>query len=351
MRECPDCKVVVDDEAQHCPQCGKAVPHGEDKTDGLKAEIALLLTSAAEHRITKNYEKAASELTEALRLAPKNTHIMVLLADLYDSRDMLDEAMVWYRTAVEIDPSHDENREKLAELSARLRKKASDHVESSQLSWLPRNTVVLALSGVLAILLLILVAAVISKRQPANTPVEQTSVPQTREQSTYPGQTTNIPQQTEPRDYTPTSPGIETSSERAPKTATITKTQGERAISEALTGAENVSAGGGRIEQVTADPRDAEVRVTFTVPRGAGPTREAIIKSAAEIARLTFESHREPMVVTVRCMLEDRDPAKTQIGFVGDISREQAMALPDNPAESRLLSAFSNMWWNPLIRE
>ena len=78
---------------------GGAVP---DPT--LPREAYTLLAQANLLRMRGRWDEAVDKCMAALRLAPQNASAQSLLGDIYENQGRLDDAIQWYRMALDVNP-------------------------------------------------------------------------------------------------------------------------------------------------------------------------------------------------------------------------------------------------------
>ncbi len=117
MQTCNNCNVSVDDDAKYCPECGKRLGGDPREPD---ERVGSLLASADLNKIRGEWDLAVADATEALRLDPNNADVASLLASIYEQNDNLDEAVVWYQVALELNPKRFADRARLQLVSERI---------------------------------------------------------------------------------------------------------------------------------------------------------------------------------------------------------------------------------------
>ena len=136
---CPDCTSHILDDCLYCPRCGKPTPlSAERSVDGLRAAPSVgsavpvfvraqppaavnpvrpaspaqdpralntLLTQANLSRVRGNWNEAIDHCVAVLQADPANAAAHALLGDIYAARGRREDAVQWYRMALEIHPN------------------------------------------------------------------------------------------------------------------------------------------------------------------------------------------------------------------------------------------------------
>jgi tetratricopeptide (TPR) repeat protein len=130
--KCPICGAMVDDHAEHCPQCGLNLRPGplaesEPVSDKETPPPAPGQTEAQRHLERAYGHEDKGELVEALQECEAAVGAAPELAEAHNLRGILleelgraDEAVEAYRTAVQLEPGFSEARDNLRELMAEL---------------------------------------------------------------------------------------------------------------------------------------------------------------------------------------------------------------------------------------
>ena len=336
MRRCETCKIILDDDVRHCPKCGKPVGEADGGPAPERIEVGALLTSANLHRIRGEWDEAVADATEALKVQPDNADIASLLGHIYEQREMLDDAAIWYQMAVEVDPNNAADRARLQRVKDEIATSGTDPFRTFQ-----RRTRIWTLAMAGAFLLVIIVALLIglgrsARDEPAEEAGEDLSTPQTYHVTPSPP---SGPPAGKPEGQESAKSGISSS----------LRTPAEARIAWEVTGSAAVAAAGATIDDVIADPREGVVTLTFSVPARTGVTRPQVIAAAAAVARAAFSANAEVKFVTARCVVSAGDSALTQVVFVGDAARDTMTRLRDDADEQQLTDAFTNTWWNPRV--
>lgn len=340
MRRCEDCQIILDSTVRFCPKCGKQV--GPAGAPAVQRDVNALLASANLHRIRQEWEAAIADATEALKVDPRNPDIASILADIYEQRGQLDDAMIWCQMSLELNPDSAPEKSRLE----RIRKKSTAAGSASPGAFRAlRRRVKIGAMVMAGVFILILVLALIARNRGGG--VDQRSGPEPRQRTPIvspglvePGTTTPNSSVWRPSMTAPLTGG------QAGTSAPIVRTIGEGQIRAELQGLRQT---GVRIDDAIVDPRQGVLIVTFSV----GPdyaTRNAIIAGAGALAQAVFKSNREVNYVTARCLVTTGDASTTQLAFVGDVSRTSLDSIAGNPTPDLVAKAFTTQWWNQGIK-
>lgn len=331
MRQCKDCRIILENDVRFCPNCGKSVASGEGDEPDLR--LAALLTSASLHKIKKEWDAAIADATEALEIDPNNADVASLLAAIYEQKGNKDEAAVWYRIALDLDPKNAATRVRLDRVTG-LDGRARRHLPWWWYAFASGAAALLVILTILLTVAVIKPQRVTERSAGDSRPREATRVSQVR--------STTTPLEAPlagPTTASTGSPG-----------AAASRTSGEQAVKDKLLQSERVLASGAKVDDLTADPRQGVVTVTFSLGHNPPVTRARVLSTAWEVAREAFGSSSEAKFVTVRCLIAPGGPSTTQIAFVGDIARSSFESLGESPNSLQLEQAFRAQWWNPQIR-
>ncbi len=307
--------------------------------------VEALVAEAAARRVRRDYTGAVTALIDALRIDPDNISVALLIAGIYDERGMLDEALVWYRSAQSISPTSEAAANGIRDITSRLRFSPKG-TQSKQ----ARPNLKVWIAATAAILLLVVVA-VLSREAKLNTqnnaPKALTTVPPPRA-VVIPG----VPRVS--NSLAPTARSAQPSYGSTPgpasPTAAQVRTAPEEAIKSRLLDTQGYWSPQVRIDDVTADPRYSAVTVTFSLPPSTQINKATVLQNSFYIAQAAFAAHNEVMVVTIRCAIpgEQND---YQLAFVGDIARETARSLNGKTSIAQMNAWFTSIWWNPRISQ
>ncbi|MDH7602080.1 MAG: tetratricopeptide repeat protein [Armatimonadota bacterium] len=341
IRRCEDCKIVVDADARFCPKCGKEI--GEEAVvDTRSRQIAELLASANVHRARQEWSAAIAQATRALELDPNNSEAAYIIGLIHEQRGDPKEAAVWYRLALDLNPTDPVIRSKL------------DHTAKSSAAFATRllSKQPYILLGTVALLLVVVTALitywVASPKKPTTKAETATTSTHRRTQIKTPATQTSAPTSL------PTAATTSAPASSAPQPAAappLTRTAGESALKARLAETSTLRGTGAVIDDVIADPRTGTAIVTFSLLYSptSGLSKAKVLQCSWQIARAACMVNTEVRNVTIRCVITPAGPATTQIAFVGEVSRGTVESLGENPTSTQLENAFRNAWWNPIV--
>lgn len=347
MRRCEDCKIILDDDVRHCPKCGQDLSPSSPAARLASSDVTSLLASANLHRIRAEWDEAVADCTNALRLDPRNPDIASLLGSIYEERGMLDEALVWFQMALELNPNSepDQSRlERVTKLTEAKRNKKDPH--SFHVFEMRTRLWAIGLGAIFVVIVAVAIITTLMKNRSPQSPVPRLTHNQQSQNYTpsvnEPG--SSLPQHA-PQSGSSSSPTTASAQGGSP-----VRTPGESYIRSELSTAQAITETGASIDDVIADPRSGVACVTFTVPFKGTVAREQIIRASVAVARKTFDLNREVKFVTVRCIVQAGSAQGTQIAFIGDAARQSIDALSPTATNEQQASAFSRPWWNPQMQ-
>lgn len=342
MHRCKDCRIVLDDDVRFCPKCGRDLAPNTPASTPDGSNVETLLASANLHKMRSEWEASIADATDALRLDPRDPDIASLLGDIYAEREMLDEALVWYQMALELNPDSAPDKQRLEKLSKEIAAKRREEGTGSFKAFEKHTKVwTIAMAGVFVLLVVLALMGTLLKGRHRGTPVPKpTGGSQSRISPPTGGSMPSGPRIT-PETTNPTA---------APTSGSSLRTPAESDVRTGISAAQSITDAGITIDDVIADPRSGVVTVTFSVPYKGFVSRELITRAAVAVARMVFQLRQDAMFVTARCVIQSGG-TKPQIAFVGDTARQSIDALAANATDQQLTAAFTRPWWHPEIRE
>ncbi len=342
MRKCEDCKIILDQDAHFCPNCGRALDEaGNAEAHEARQRLGVLMTSANLHRARQEWDEAIADATEALRLDPASPEAASLLASIYEQRGDSEEALVWSRIALDMDPQSITDRARIDRINRSLSGDLKRSPRGSGLDW--RTWAIAAGAGLIVILLaVVMVLALGSRKQ--NTVATGPKQPSERSSRAVPIRAPGSERSSSGERLSASETTL--SGSRGPAT-TQARTPAEVAIREAVARSDALRSARGSVDDVIADPRQGVAIITVSLPASASLGKDTVIMAAAGAARAAFAANNEVKFVTARCLAGP--PGRAQIAFVGDTARETMQGLAENAAPEQIQAAFANTWWNPQL--
>lgn len=323
---------------------------------GLPRDLYALLAQANLLRMRGCWEDAVQTCMTALRLSPESHSAQSLLGDIYENQGRYDDAIQWYRMALDINPRSPADTMKLDRL-LRLQDKPIPSSDASRLMVMPGSsglvsrTVVsvrspwnvetmlryAALAAACLTLLVIAFAYFAAHRHSALATLGLQT-----------GQEVKL------------SPVVVSSASSTPMAASVggIHDAAEQTLMDSLNASQQLTAQGITVYDIEVDPRSGSLALTFGVSPGSGSvSREAILRDALHVVQASSNAPggQSASAWTARCLLVSPGPANesgTVLVFVGDISRgalPAASAADAGDDPSQMQGLFSNSWWAPQI--
>ena len=320
---------------------------------GLPREVYALLAQANLLRMRGCWEEAVGNCMAALRLAPDSPSAQSLLGDIYENQGRFDDAIQWYRMALDANPESPADRLKLDRLlqkqqppSRTERKADPSEADAEGADTAPAGSPpaplslwrrlrqdpeaalrVGALAAALLVSLVVILAYAAVHRRAALASLGLVPIQEVK--------TAPI--------VVPPAPGPPTSSEAhlAPRDPA------EQAVLDSLRGSGDLSAQGITVDDLQFDPRTGRVSVTISLSPG-GLTQAAVLRAALHTAQAVAAASSSATAFTVRCLMPLEAGGGTARIFVGDLARS---ALPSagatEPDDSQVQALWTDPWWSP----
>ena len=327
---------------------------------GISSEVYALLAQANLLRMRGCWGEAIENCMAALRLTPDSHSAQSLLGDIYENQGRYDDAIQWYRMALDLNPSSPADRLKLERLSAlqsegsRLRLLDEQPVREpeegqddlgNQLP-VPRVRVkpevvlrVAALTATLLVLVVVAAAYVSVHRRSALSALGITT-----------SQDVRTPLVVIPSAEALTLP---------PVTSTAARDASEQALLDSLRSSQDLTSAGIVTYDAQTDPRTAHLTLTFAAVPGpsGGLNHEAVLRAALRLiqAASAMPSTQATGLFTVRCLTLSSNagsPAAASLVFVGDLPRDSLPSAETSQAglsASEVQSLFVTPWWSPQL--
>ena len=335
---------------------------------GLPRDAYTLLAQANLMRMRGQWPEAVEKCMKALKLSPDNASAQSLLGDIYENQGLLDDAIQWYRMALDVCPDSPADKMKLArviESKSRTlpppapfrqalpspsgpeprRTRDAEVVSTPPLSLAERfpaaSETLLRRSaygaGALTLLVILFALAFTRWSVHAGKADGQLSVPTV----VLPSLGTGAP------NVTPAPPTVYSAPPSDPA---------EQDLLNALRSVPNMSVQGIAFVGVESDPRAGRLTLTVTCQSPtATPARDLVLRDAlmaAEAAVQVTSAQAYPQF-SVRCL--EGAPVgggSTPLLLVADTTRTALAGLPANPSSassSQIMAAFSNPWWSSVV--
>lgn len=349
------------------------------QTELMTPEVYGLLAQANLLRIRGSWQEAVDKCMEAMRLVPGNGAAQSLLGDIYENQGKIDEAIQWYRMALDTNPGSPADKQKLARLIAMRGQDLDDSyspfpggergggrgVDDAQVvvqptlppstqpssisgawspapetkpaePWNPLPSTVLAKSNALRATAMICGVLLFGIVLTAVVQSHGTADANSKNQKLHDRDDHNYSQ--------PTTIGAAAFPARDPF---------EVGLYNALEQAGGLPADV-RFADVIADPRDGRLTLTYIMRPTVNIDRETVLRDAlaATESAATVPATESYPYMTIRMLLSDDDlvtsPDSGSWIFIGDIGRADIVDFPTDPSTvpgSQISPVFTNQWW------
>ena len=345
--KCNSCGHDVAGADSFCPACGRAA--GPSPTTGRAGDLYLLLLTANVLRLRHHWALAEAKCSEALKLDPDSASACSVMGDVLRDQGREEDAIEWYKMAVDRDPASEADRKKLEALIDRRfsaqpeprlgpslaavkkwAKSASDEVRAARpiCPWAMVTAAIFAVT-LLAAFTLVLVG-------------KRTTPP-----SAVPGEAAGGPFATEAT-YQSTAAARPPEPKLTEITGDITAL--ETAILEQLRRRATELDPNCQVNAVRVDPKAAAAEIEMSMPAYWSPAsaRKEIGRMAAALAVACVEA--DDRLVGVHLRTSARQSAgPDQLVMVGDGVAEELRKRGETASSSSPESAFSTVWWSPAI--
>ena len=314
---------------------------------GLPREAYTVLAQANLLRMRGCWEEAVQNCMTALRLAPDSSSAQSLLGDIYENQGRFDDAVQWYRMALDANPDSPADQIKLD----RLLQRQSPHLPprfpvtetiapsksaSSRLlqAWRdsPETTLrYTSLTAAILVLAVVFFAYAAAHHQAALSSLGLTT-PEV---------------QAKPVLVAPVAIPLAFTS-----AAVTWRDSSEQLLLETLKTSPDLSGQGITINDIQTDPRSQQITVTLALSPLPTVSRAAVLRSSLHTVEAAAALSPSAGAFIVRCLLLPKDGAAAGGGtllFVGDIARSALPAAVPEPSDDQIPALFTDLWWSPQI--
>ena len=316
---------------------------------GLPREAYSLLAQANLFRMRGCWEEAVTNCMAALRLAPDSPSAQSLLGDIYENQGRIDDAVQWYRMALDANPRSPADRLKLDRLLERQEVPGQQSAEAGPPSEAPktlprpvpmftrlrrmaRNPEAALRYGALTAALLVVFTVAFAFGA-------------VHHRAALAALGLGTPQEVQIKPVVvPAS-----SSLAADAPAAVPHDASEQAVLASLRHAGDLSASGLTVIDVQSDPRSAHLSVTMGLSSANSLTRAAVLRGALQTIQDAAPLSPTSTLFTVRCLALPAgadDTGSDSLIFVGDVTRA---SLPDATAvteDGQIQALFASSWWS-----
>ena len=317
--------------------------HGGGKPYQPTQEVSALLAQANLMRIRGDWDRAVALCMDAMSLSPGYSAPQSLLGDIYENRGDIDDAIRWYKMALDSDPMSLSDRRKLERLqgydgdaaatgihepvSAVVVDEPTTNAAGYALPIALRFAAIVCALGIVGLTIL----AVMKQRSPVTPAAAMAGV----------SSISAPPILVKPSESTiPVTSGAHASD------------PGEQSLLDALQvslTAMNVPV---RADDVMSDPRSGAIILTAELTdTSAMASRDTMLRLAATVA--VAGTHLQAASAyntwTVRLLAPDSAHTYPSLAFIGDSQRVNVSALPaelSSATPEQLAALFTNTWWS-----
>ncbi len=328
---------------------------------GLSRQAYALLAQANLCRMRGQWQDATEKCMQVMTLAPNNASAQSLLGDIYDNQGFLDDAIQWYRMALDVQPDSPADRLKLSRLiEAKARHlpppapvAVPDHpvappvfVPLGLRRWQEGNgdksdaLVKWAAFAAGILVVLVVVVALVQIHAASRVPVHEVSAPPV----VLPALAPPPAQGTDPA----------SSSAASGAASAVARDPGEADLLTHLQAAPALSALSITIFDAQIDPRTNHLTLTFSLPPPAvnGLLRDTLLRAALVVAQAGLQnSGPQTGQITLRCVAAPAAQGKPALLCVADTTRAQALSVagPGALTTAQITALFALPWFSPSV--
>ncbi len=316
---------------------------------GLPREVYALLAQANLLRIRGCWEEAVGQCMAALRLVPDSTSAQSLLGDIYENQGRFDDAVQWYRMALDTNPDSPADRLKLDRLLSRQtlapradRKTIPFESDTAPMPIVPASPPlwrrltqdpetalrVGALAAALLVCLIVLFAYATVHRRSALASLGFGPYQEVK---------------AAPVVVSPASAPIV-----AVGAGETRRDSAEQAVLDTLRGSSDLSALGVTVSDVQFDPRAGRMTITVSLSPGPSLTRASVLRGALRAAQAGAAASPSATAFTLRALMASEADGGGTLVFVGDIAQDALPAVGTAPPDDDHVAAlFTDPLWLP----
>lgn len=329
-----NCDTSVDGSEKTCSSCGSPLPESSAPEPSPENDaIHQLLLNANLLRMRANLDGAITECINALRIDPDNVTAHSLIGDIYREQGKVEEAIRWYRLALDISPTSTRDRARVDELT---KDEPQGDTPPSASGWR---------FGPFALWILVAVVfATIAGSFWMRSRGAQYNIAENPQQSVV-DEASHAEMR---RGVEPSSPGLSGPAPVKPAAPTG-RTDREGSVMGRLNDASVLMSTGLRIVDVSIDPRDDSASITFT-SQATPASAEVLVHSSLLVAKEAFQADALLPRLTLRAQSQvaDNGELHPRIVFVGEVKKENVESLNLESAHySDQVGVFDNPWWIP----
>lgn len=342
MPKCTKCNASVDSGDVVCPACGTELPLS---SSSIPSEVVpendtihQRLLNANLLKIRGNLDGAIAECINALRIDPDNVTAHSLIGDIYRSQGKVDEALRWYRLALDISPNSMRDKARVDELISEAEADKPDVHTMTDWRFSPLTlwTLLVVIIAVTGATLWIHIRKASIERLNAGQPslgvtIEQHPQSEKREVASQPKYEMAAPAPVKPA-------------------STPEHTDRETAVIGRLNASSILMNGNLKVAGLFIDPRDNSATITFAAHGNTAPSPQNLVQNSLLVAREAFQSDAllSKAIVRAEYPMSDNGELHPQIAFVGEVKRESLESFNlEGSRYSEQVGIFDNPWWMP----
>ncbi|MBN1459979.1 MAG: tetratricopeptide repeat protein [Armatimonadetes bacterium] len=320
-------------------------------------EVFLTLFQANVLRLRRQYDLAEAQCSEVLRREPDNAEAHSILGDIARDRGNDQDAIQWYKMALDLNPGNIADRKKLESAIDRVYSRSKENVlnrfrnnvsdtfsstaEEIRAARLP-SAATITLGVVVAVIMVVAILVVVLGRT-GNVVPEPAAADSTPGGFVSPETTVLEPR---PLDREPalgeTGGEPRFTGEVAPLESALLATLRQEA---------RVLDPNCVVEDARIDAQDGIVSVLISMPRLmlSEHTRSSIVRVAAPLAVIAVGSDPRVAVVRMRCDTREREQQPV-LAFTAEARPEDIAYLADDRNTWSAEQVFATMWWDARLR-
>ncbi len=328
---------------------------------GLPREAYALLAQANLCRMRGQWDAATKKCMQVMTLAPNNASAQSLLGDIYDNQGFLDDAIQWYRMALDVQPDSPADRLKLTRLlEAKARQlppvfpapipaptaAPPPPAPSALQRWQerlgdkPDALVKWAALAAGLLVVLVVVVALVQIQAASRVPVHEVSAPPVV-----------LPALAPPP--APSAAPAPTASSAKPPSA-MPRDPGEADLLAKLQAAPALSALSITVSDAQIDPRTGRLTLTYSLPPPATNAllRDTLLRAALVVAQAGLQSGgAQTTQATLRCVAAPAAQSAPALLCIVDTTRAQATSVagPGALSTAQITALFAAPWFAPSV--
>lgn len=331
MSTCSKCSAPIPPDTKFCTECGASVPAPAlDPADPCTGETHVALAAANLLKLRGEWQAAIDKCMQVLALDEDDAAAHSLLGDIYRDQGRLDEAIHWYKLALDLKPDSPADKSKLDQIIAQS-KSDRPPVRNWKAEAITTAKRVIT-EAALAIGLLLLITTVwpvifhpkLSSEMPQRPPEtpQRIRLPVGTSESTEPSQ---VP---------------------ANQPIGALMSSHEDAILQALNASPALTRYGLEVRNILIDPRNRSAVITLVCPQtGDRPASETLVRGSLIVLREACFKDNGLDRFSVRAVYDVSD-GSADVRFVADAQRNSVLSINPEAADySQLVGVLQSPWW------